>query len=138
MAGNEVFVDSAFWIAAARRPDAQHMRAKELGKEILDRRARAVISDMVLAEVITFVLKKDGPEPAQKLMDLLEENTTILFVDKPVLEDAKALLRQYWSLRKRLSICDVTSYILMQRRSIEDLYSFDSGFDGLPKITRVA
>lgn len=109
MAENEVFVDSNFWIAVARQPDAQHERAKELGREILSRRATAVISDMVLAEVVTYVLKKDGAEPALKLMDLLEDNTTILFVDKPVLEDAKGLLRQYCGPRKRLSICDATS-----------------------------
>jgi len=138
MAGSEVFIDTGVWIAAARQPDAQHERAKALGKEILQRRVKAVISDMVLAEVVTFILKKDGHEPAQKLMDLLEDNTTILFVDKPILEDAKALLRRYWSPRKRLSVCDATSYILMQRRGIEDLYSLDSGFDGLPGITRIA
>ena len=40
MAGNEVFIDTAFWIAAARQPDAQHERAKALGKEILQRRAK--------------------------------------------------------------------------------------------------
>jgi len=137
MAGSEVFVDTSLWIAAARQPDAQHDRAKTLGREILDRRVKAVISDLVLAEVVTFILKKDGPEPARRLMDLLEENTTILYVDKPVLEDAKALLRRYWSPRKRLSICDATSCVLMQRRGIEDLYSFDSGFDGLPGITRI-
>lgn len=138
MAGSEVFIDTGVWIAAARQPDAQHERAKALGKEILQRRVKAVISDMVLAEVVTFILKKDGHEPAQKLMDLLEDNTTILFVDKPILEDAKALLRRYWSPRKRLSVCDATSYILMQRRGIEDVYSLDSGFDGSPGITRIA
>lgn len=138
MAGSEVFIDTGVWIAAARQPDAQHERAKALGKEILQRRVKAVISDLVLAEVVTFILKKDGHEPAQKLMDLLEDNTTILFVDKPILEDAKAVLRRYWSPRKRLSVCDATSYILMQRRGIEDLYSLDSGFDGLPGITRIA
>lgn len=137
MAENEVFVDSGFWIAAARRPDAQHERAKVLGKEILNRRVKAVISDMVLAEVVTFVLKKDGHELARRLMDLLEENTTILYVDNPVLEDAKALLRKYWGPRKRLSICDATSHVLMGRRDIKDIYSFDSGFDGLPGITRI-
>ncbi|MFA5896945.1 MAG: PIN domain-containing protein, partial [Thermoplasmata archaeon] len=108
-----------------------------LGKEILQRRVKVVISDMVLAEVVTFILKKDGHELAQELMNLLEDNTTILFVDKAVLEDAKSLLRRYWSPRKRLSVCDATSYILMHKRSIEDLYSFDSGFDGLPGITRI-
>jgi len=138
MAGPEVFVDTAFWIAAARKPDAQHERAKALGKDILKRQARPVISDMVLAEVVTFVLKKDGHEAAQKLMDLLEENTTILFVDKATLEDAKSLLRKYWSPRKELSLCDATSYVLMRERGIGDLYSFDSGFDGLPDINRIA
>ena len=137
MAGSEVFVDTAFWIAAVRQPDAQHERAKVLGKGILDQRAKIVISDMVLAEVVTYILRKDGHGPAQKLMDLLENETTILCVDKPVLEDAKALLRKYWGPRKNLSICDATSYVLMQRRGIEDLYSFDSGFDGLPGITRI-
>ncbi|HYM39000.1 MAG TPA: PIN domain-containing protein [Thermoplasmata archaeon] len=135
--GNEVFVDTGLWIAAARRPDAQHERGKALGQEILGRRVKVVISDMVLAEVVTFVLKKDGPEAARRLMDLLEENTTILYIDKPVLEDAKALLRQYWAPRKRISVCDATSVILMQRRGINDLYSFDSGFDGLPGIHRI-
>jgi len=138
MAGSEVFIDTAFWIAAARQPDARHERAKALGKALLQRRAKLVISDLVLAEVVTLILKKDGQEPAQKLMDLLEDNTTILFVDKAVLEDAKSLLRRYWSPRKRLSVCDATSRILMQKRGIEDVYSFDSGFDGLPGITRIA
>ena len=70
-------------------------------------------------------------------MDRLEENTTILYVDRPVLEEAKALLRRYWGPRKKLSVCDATSYVLMRRRGIEDLYSFDSGFDGLPGIYRI-
>ena len=47
MVGSEVFVDSNFWIAAARERDAQHERAKALGTEMLGRRAVAVISDMV-------------------------------------------------------------------------------------------
>jgi predicted nucleic acid-binding protein len=138
MAGSEVFVDSGLWIAAAREPDAQHERAKFLGRQILERRSRPVISDMVLAEVVTFILKKDGPEPAEKLMDLLEAHTTVLFVSRAVLDDAKTILRRYWSPRKRLSICDATSYVLMQDRKISDLYSFDSGFDGLPGVTRIA
>ena len=92
----------------------------------------------MLAEVVTFILKKDGHDPAQKLMDLLEDNTTMLFVDKAILEEAKLLLRRFWSPRKRLSVCDATSCILMQKRGIKDLYSFDSGFDGLPGITRIA
>jgi len=137
MVGSEVFVDSNFWIAAARERDAQHERAKALGTEMLGRRAVAVISDMVLAEVVTFILKKDGHEAARKLMDLLEVNTTILFVDKSLLSDAMALLKTYWSPRKKLSVCDATSYELMQNREIEQLYSFDSGFDGLPGITRI-
>lgn len=137
MAASEVFVDTGLWIAVAREPDAQHERGKALGREILERHVKVVISDMVMAEVVTFILKKDGPEPARTLMDRLEENTTILYVDKPVLEDAKALLRQYWGPRKRLSVCDATSYILMQRRGVQDLYSFDTGFDGLPGINRI-
>ena|SRR5207245_7576947 len=138
MAGSEVFIDTPFWIAAARQPDSQHERAKVLGREILERRAKVVISNMVLAEVVTFVAKKDGYETAENLMKLLEDNTTMLFVDRPVFEDAKPVLQKYWGPRKRLSICDATSYILMQRRHIHDLYSFDSGFDGLPGITRIA
>ena len=138
MTGSEVFVDTAFWIAAVRQPDAQHERAKALGKEILSRRAKVVISDMVLAEVVTFILKKDGQQAAQELMDLLEDSTTVLFVDKPVLEDAKTLLRRYWSPRKKLSVCDATSCVLMQRHGIEDMYSFDSDFDGLPGVTRIS
>ena len=138
MAGSEVFIDSAFWIAAARAPDAQHERARALGSELLKRKAKLVISDLVLAEVVTFVLKKDGHEAAERLMSLLEENTTILFVDRPILRDAEALLRRYWGPRKRLSVCDATSCILMQERGIEDLYSFDSGFDGVTGITRIS
>ncbi len=136
-AANDVFVDTSVWIAAARKPDAQHERGKALGREILNRRVKVVISDLVLAEVVTFVLKKDGPDASRRLMDLLEENTIIVYVDKAVLEDAKALLRQYWSPRKRLSLCDATSIVLMERHGIKDLYSFDSGFDGIPGVHRI-
>jgi len=138
MAGSEAFVDTGLWIAAARERDAQHERAKALGRQMLERRQRLFISDMVLAEVVTFVLKKDGHGPAGKLMDLLEDNTSILYVDKATLEDAKALLRKYWEPRKPLSLCDATSYVLMRTHGIEELYSFDSGFDGPPGIARVA
>src|SRR2546425_2192183 len=137
MVGSEVFVDSSFWIAAVRQRDAQHERAKVLGTEMVGRRAVAVISDMVLAEVVTFILKKDGHEAARELMDRLVGNSTVLFVDKSLLSDAMALLRTYWSPRKKLSVCDATSYTLMQHAEIDLLYSFDSGFDGLPGITRI-
>ena len=63
MAGSEVFVDTAFWIAAARQPDSQHERAKVLGREILERRAKVVISNMVLAEVVTFVARRMAMRP---------------------------------------------------------------------------
>ena len=138
MAGSEVFVDTAFWIAAARKPDARHERAKELSADLIRRHPKLVISDLVLAEVITLVLKRDGHEAALKIMDFLDKNTTLLFVDKSVLEDAKTLLRRYWGPRKGLSVCDATSYILMQSRGIEDMYSFDSGFDGLPGVIRIS
>ena len=53
MAGTEVFVDTGLWVAVTRQPDAQHERAKTLGREILDRRVKVVISDMVLAKVVS-------------------------------------------------------------------------------------
>ena len=138
MTGNDAFVDTSVFLAAMRKQDADYERGKELLVGMDRDRTRARITDHILSETVTFILKKDGHERAAEILKKLEAHTTVHFVDREGLDEAKNLLRKYWGPKKRLSICDATTWAMMQRTGVKELYSFDRGFDGLPDLRRIA
>jgi predicted nucleic acid-binding protein len=54
-------------------------------------------------------------------------------VDLPAVERAKAILAD----RRRLSARDALHLAIMERNGVEEILTFDAGFDGFPGITRI-
>src|SRR3990172_1588843 len=101
MTGSDAFVDTGVFIAAARKPDSLHEKGKELITELERQNVRVHISDMILAETVTFILRKDGDVRAMDVLKVVETGTTVHFVDRPVLDDAKDGYPGYAGSRER-------------------------------------
>jgi predicted nucleic acid-binding protein len=136
-----VFVDTGVFVAFHNTRDANHTRALELMRSIVDGElGTAYTSDYIFDEAVTVALiRTRRPEIALSvgrmiLGELTAPFLAILRVGVEAFEDAWRLFPQY--TRRRLSFTDCTSITLMRTRSIESIVSFDTDFDGIvPRIS---
>lgn len=109
--------------------DAQRM----LEKSILERQ-RLVTDVEVLQEILhryVAIDRRDAVQPAfDALLGVVDE---IFPIDVSVVERAKKLVLS----RKRISARDALHYAIMQQQDIQQIMTFDTGFDGFPGIKRI-
>jgi predicted nucleic acid-binding protein len=91
-------------------------------------------SDYILDEVVTLMLKRTKRlELAIEMGEYILKSPRIrkLRVTEEIFDDA---WKKFKSLKgKLMSFTDCTSLVLMEKRGIEYIASFDSGFDGLAR-----
>ena len=128
-----VFVDTGIFVAVRNRKDINHQRAKELMRQALKARFGIIrTSDYVVDEAVTTAL-------ARTRNHQIAVNTGRYILSSPRIETLPVLAddfdlawRKFQTIPdKLLSFTDCTSLALMERRGIERIMSFDSGFDGL-------
>jgi len=110
--------------------DAQRSLERLIG----DRR-RLVTDAEVLQEILhryTAIDRRDAIQPAfDALLGIVDD---VLSVDYAVVEAAKRIVLGY----TRLSARDAIHLAVMQQHGIEQLLSFDTGFDVFPGIRRLS
>jgi hypothetical protein len=127
-----VFIDTGVFVALRNADDELHIRSRELMKRTLKGEyGRTYMSDYVIDEAITTALVRtrrhdlavdigkyiiESPRitklwTTKEAFDLAWENNA--FADKP------------------LSFSDCVSLALMEKNRVNQMMSFDSGFDGL-------
>lgn len=96
---------------------------------------RIVTDAEVLQEILhryVSIQRLEAIQPAfDALLDLVDE---VFSIDRGIVERAKQIALGY----RRLSARDAVHFAVMQQYGIAQILSFDSGFDGLPGITRLA
>ncbi len=111
------------------KTDAQRL----LEKLVMDRE-RLVTDAEVLQEILhryAAINHRNAIQPAfDALLGVVDE---VLPIDRVVVERAKQLVLAY----QRVSARDAVHLAVMQLNGIGRILSFDSGFDGLPGITRL-
>ncbi len=116
--------------AHAHKIDAQ--RALE---RLLSDRERLVIDAEVLQEILhryTAIGRREAIQPAfDALLGVTDE---VLPIDIDVVQRARAIVLE----RPQLSARDAVHVAVMQAHGIERILSFDTGFDHLPGIRRLA
>jgi len=129
----KVFVDTAPFVAFLNSKDINHKSALEQFDKIAMTKEIFFTSDYVLDEVLSFVTRKK-PEFVLHADKLIQESANIrmLKVDDEILANSKMFLKKYPKLL--LSLTDWTSAVLARQRSIEKIYSYDSGFDQLKNV----
>jgi predicted nucleic acid-binding protein len=136
-----VFLDTGIFVAFHNTRDANHTRALELIRTLIEGGfGTAYTSDYVFDEAVTVALVRTGrPENALAvgrmiLGEITAPFTTILQVSEDDFKKAWTLFTQYAD--RGLSFTDCTSIALMRTRGIESIVSFDADFDGIvPRIS---
>lgn len=129
-------VDANVLIAARLSRDQNHTRGKAISDAIDrgDLPTAYVLSD-VLEEVINYLQARAGHDVATETLDALIESSgfSLTQTSKVDFNAGRSLFRRYESL----SLTDAVIVATMKHEEMEYLYSFDDGFDSVPKLTRL-
>lgn len=126
-----IVADSSYFVALADRKDRWHREAVRVRGSVPQ---EFLVSDLVLAEVVTIIGDRRGGKPAQTLYEYFIDECELEFVSEDLLRDAVAVHFQYDG---GLSVADCASVVLMTRRGIRDIVSFDRDFDKVRGIRRI-
>jgi len=129
-------VDSGVWIGAANPKDTRHREAAAVLKVILKGElGKVLITDLIFSEVVTYIRRKVGRkqsiEVARMLID--SEHVEIIYIDEHVFNAAYHMFERY----PELSFTDAASVAIMIDLGIQQIFSFDKGFDGVRDIVRL-
>jgi uncharacterized protein len=123
------FIDTGFAIALAVRRDKYHARAAGLASEIQRNQIQLVTTHAVILEIGAALSKQELRADAAALMrSLLQDNAIqVLPIDEASLAKALDLFEK--RLDKDWSLCDCTSFVVMQELGISQALSTDHHFD---------
>lgn len=130
-----IFIDTGVFVALRNADDEFHTRGKELMKRALKCEfGRAFTSDYVLDEAITTALvrtkRHDLAVDIGKYI-IESQRITKLYATEEIVAMAWKKFQKFKD--KPLSFTDCVSLGLMEKNRIEQIMSFDSGFNGLTK-----
>lgn len=130
------FLDTTVLIAATFPKEKHHKAGKAIITSVeKGALGKPVITDYILDEAVTFVRKRKSVAASNEMLDAILYSSHLRFVkvDNRIFEAGVQLFRTY----ERLSFTDAISVATMRDLGIEILFSFDSGFDGIPGIARL-
>lgn len=130
-----ILVDSnipMYLVGAAHRHKVDAQRWVE---KLLSERQRLVTDAEVLQEILhryVALNRRDAIQPAfDSLLGVVDE---VLPVDRAIIERAKEIVFGHGHLSAR----DAVHLAVMEQHGIDQILTFDSGFDGFPGITRLS
>ncbi|HKT88610.1 MAG TPA: type II toxin-antitoxin system VapC family toxin [Candidatus Sulfotelmatobacter sp.] len=130
-----ILIDSNIPMYLVGTPGPHKTDAQRLLEKYVNQRQRLVTDAEVLQEILhryNAINRRLDIQPAfNALLAVVDE---VFPIDRAVAERAKEILLAY----RRLSARDAVHVAIMERHGIEEIMSFDSGFDGLPRVTRLA
>jgi uncharacterized protein len=116
--------------AHAHKTDAQRLLEK-----FISERERLVTDAEVFQEILHRYVATNRRDAIQPAFDaLLRVVDQVLPIDQAVTEGAKQIVLAY----SRISARDGIHLAVMQQHGIDRIFTFDSGFDGFPGITRLS
>jgi len=108
--------------------------AQRLLEKLIRERQPLVTDAEVLQEILhryVAINRRDAIQPAfDALLGIIDQ---VLAVDRTVIERAKQIVLEY----RRLSARDAVHLSVMEQNGIEQILSFNSGFDSFPGIARL-
>lgn len=116
-------------------PHPHKIDAQRLVDRLIGERRRLVTDAEVLQEILHRYASLNRYHDIQPAYDaILKTVDEVLPVDRHTLERAKQIVLGY----RRLSARDAVHLAVMQQHGIEQILSFDPGFDGFPGVTRLS
>lgn len=116
-------------------PHAHKSDVRRLLEKVISERQSLVTDAEVLQEILhryVAIDRRDAIQPAfDALIGIVDQ---VLAVDRSIAERAKQIVLGY----RQLSARDAVHIAVMEQHGIEQIMTFDSGFDGFPGISRVS
>jgi hypothetical protein len=130
-----ILVDSNIPMYLVGAPHPHKADAQRWLEKLVRDRQRLVTDAEVLQEILhryVAIDRRDAIQPAfDALLGVVDE---VLPIDNAAVERAKQIVLEY----RRLSARDAVHLSIMEQHDIGQILTFDSGFDALPGITRLA
>ncbi len=130
-----ILVDSNIPMYLVGAPHAHKSDARRLLEKVVSERQRLVTDAEVLQEILhryVAIDRRDAIQPAfDALIGIVDQ---VLTVDRSIAERAKQIVLGY----RQLSARDAVHIAVMEHNGIEQIMTFDSGFDSFPGITRLS
>ncbi len=129
-----MIVDTVVWIALKYQRDKYHRQARKLFPELIKTK-KLFVSDYIIIETYAFLLRKVSSEVAIETLEMFKNSNQIQIInnDFSTFENTYQILKKY----KSLSYTDANIVYLMRKNKINEVYSYNDGFDGINGITRV-
>jgi len=130
-----ILVDSNIPMYLVGAPHRHKADAQRLLEKLITDRQRLVTDAEVLQEILHRYVAIDRRDAIQPAFDaLLGVVDQVLAVDEAVVQRAKQNVLGY----RQLSARDAVHLSVMEQNGVEQILSFDSGFDAVPGITRLS
>jgi predicted nucleic acid-binding protein len=130
-----ILVDSNIPMYLVGAPHAHKSDARRLLEKVVSERQSLVTDAEVLQEILhryVAIDRRDAIQPAfDALIGIVDQ---VLTVDRSIAERAKQIVLGY----RQLSARDAVHIAVMEHNGIEQIMTFDSGFDSFPGITRLS
>lgn len=122
------FVDSSAWIALYDRADRRHNEAQQHWNRLQVQRIALYTSDYVFDETVTYLRRRAGHGAAVRFGTALlsSQAVTVVAVTADLRGEAWSLFQRYDD--KVLSFTDCTSFALMTRLDLIEVFTFDDDF----------
>ena len=130
-----ILIDSniPMYLVGASHPHKAY--AQRLLEKLITNRQRLVTDAEVLQEILHRYVAIDRRDAIQPAFDaLLGVVDQVLVVDRRVVERAKSIVLGY----RQLSARDAVHLSVMEQNKVDQILSFDSGFDVFPGIKRLS
>lgn len=122
-----IFLDTSAIYALADRADANHSRAIDRFEVLLDAADETFLThNYVLLESLALIQHRLGVAAALKLAKS-SSRFEIVWVDRKLHDEACRRLSR--SPRRRVSLVDHVSFLVMKSRGIETAFAFDPDFE---------
>ena len=130
-----IFVDSNIPMYLVGAPHPHKADARQLLEKLISQQERLVTDAEVLQEILhryVAINRQDAIQPAfDALLGISDE---VFLVEQASVERAKEIVLGH----PRVSARDALHLAIMEKHEVESIFTFDTGFDGFPGITRVA
>lgn len=122
-----VFIDTSAFYALMDRSDRYHEKAKKLWAFLLDKNSSFKTTNYIIIETLALIQSRLGFEAARLYSGDILGLVDILWVNEP----RHNLAFELWlSLgRKKLSLVDCVSFIIMRHYGLENVFGFDRHFN---------
>jgi predicted nucleic acid-binding protein len=123
------FADTQGWAALSNKKDQFHQRALTIKNKLISQHTKFITSNFILDETYTLLLTRIGHSAAVKFGEMIRRTPSVevIHVTESIEEKAWQIFKRYSD--KTFSFTDCTSFVIMQKLGITDVFTNDHNFE---------